>query len=426
MRNVFAMVLAGFVAMILFSSNVEAIRSITVLDNEEECMDGKQNIQTGARSPDSARSTDLEHTIAEEGLVAVEGSNMAGIGSDEDHALRKEAAETEEAWQGCGMQPGIEIWRIEQFKVVPVPREQYGSFYRGDSYIVLKTFQLPETEELLHHIYFWLGSQTSVDEQGTAAYKTVELDDYFDGEPVQHRETEGHESPAFHTMFPNMKYLEGGVDSGFHHVGTEGWIARLLEVRKEGGVVRTTQLPLSRDSMSEHGCFLLDAGTKIFWWYGSMCGAFSKQAAGMEALALVNQRFGRAKSLEWRDDPEEFWGLLGGRGPISADPPEAKVKAPVGEGILYKLSNEYDALIFAEEARGDLSMDMLSSEDVFIVDTMKALFVWIGSDASEDERREAVPMALQYLEKSDRPSHTPIKVLKEGHEDDLEWKKFMS
>jgi hypothetical protein len=41
-------------------------------------------------------------------------------------------------FQGAGQAAGLELWRIEDFKPVKLPTVD-GSFYKGDSYILLST-----------------------------------------------------------------------------------------------------------------------------------------------------------------------------------------------------------------------------------------------------------------------------------------------
>lgn len=45
------------------------------------------------------------------------------------------------AFQNAGKQPGLEAWRIENLKPVPVPASELGRLHNGDSYIFLKTLQ---------------------------------------------------------------------------------------------------------------------------------------------------------------------------------------------------------------------------------------------------------------------------------------------
>ena len=73
-------------------------------------------------------------------------SNMALFGSDTEKKVKKESAETEPAWKGAGQAVGMQIWRIVKFKVTHWPKEDYGKFYDGDSYIILNTYKKPESE----------------------------------------------------------------------------------------------------------------------------------------------------------------------------------------------------------------------------------------------------------------------------------------
>merc|ERR1719464_2339073 len=152
----------------------------------------------------------------EEDKERLADTNMENYGSKEHKDLRKKAADSEKAWEGAGESAGIQIWRIEKFEVKAWPKEKYGEFHTGDSYIILQTIENDEGKD--YNVYFWLGAETSQDEAGTAAYKTVELDDLLGDEPVQYREVQGNESSLFMNLFEKITILEGGVDSGFNIV----------------------------------------------------------------------------------------------------------------------------------------------------------------------------------------------------------------
>lgn len=111
------------------------------------------------------------------------------------------------AFANAGRAPGLEIWRIENFEPVVYPKNNYGKFYTGDSFIVLNTIERKD-KKLSWDIHFWLGSETSTDEAGAAAIYAVQLDDLLNGAPVQHREVQDHESPLFLSYFRNGEYRQ--------------------------------------------------------------------------------------------------------------------------------------------------------------------------------------------------------------------------
>jgi hypothetical protein len=119
-------------------------------------------------------------------------------------------------------------------------------------------------------IFFWLGKDTSQDEAGVAAYKSVELDDALGGTPVQHRETQGGESQEFLALFRTyggVRYYEGGVDSGFKK-GARGPHEKRLFLVKGKRNVRVIPVEVSHKSLNQGDVFVLDTADKIFQWNG--------------------------------------------------------------------------------------------------------------------------------------------------------------
>jgi len=266
-----------------------------------------------------------------------------------------------------------------------------------------------------------LGEHTTQDEAGTAAYKTVELDDLLRGAPVQHREVQGHESDLFLSYFKNqIKILKGGVDSGFKHVKPEEYKPRLLHLKGKRKV-RVTQVELHRDSLNSGDVFVLDAGLQVYQWNGKKSGPAEKQKGAELGRAIAGERKGRAKItvMEEGDKEPEFWKILGGEGPVKSaeeggDDAEAE---KTGHKALFHLSDATGEMVFKQVGTGSqCKKSLLDSNDVFILDTGAEVFAWIGKGASANEKAKALSFAQDYLKKFDRPSYLPISRIIEGSE----------
>uniref|UniRef100_T1IZM9 Gelsolin-like domain-containing protein n=1 Tax=Strigamia maritima TaxID=126957 RepID=T1IZM9_STRMM len=340
------------------------------------------------------------------------------------------------AFANAGTKKGIEIWRIENFEAVPYDPAKYGVFFSGDSFIVLKTKQV--NSHLEWDIHFWLGETTTQDEAGTAAIKSVELDDQLGGVPVQHREVQGHETKLFLSYFRNgIRYLDGGVKSGFRHVDLDAVEKKLLQVKGKRRV-RARQVALDVSSMNKGDCFILDAGPTVYLYVGEKSGRMERIKAISLANNIRDQDHGGRSHVLIIDEtctPAErakFFEELGSGSDDAVKAAEDDVEDTEHERkeqveiSLHKISDESGKLNVDRVGERPLKQDLLDSKDCFILDVgPSGLFVWIGKQSSKKEKIESMNMATKYLTYRGYPNWTPILRVVDGGEPPL-FKQYFS
>jgi gelsolin len=385
-----------------------------------------------------------------EGLVHpkeydVKDSNVELIGSDIDHQVKYNSAATEPAWNDgkVGKEAGLHVWRIEEFEVIAWPKDKYGLFYNGDSYIVLYSYQVGDKEgqkRLAHDIFFWLGIKTSQDEAGTAAYKTVELDEFLHGTATQHREIQQQPSEDFLGLFPRIYIRSGGVRSGFRHVDTEEKpqeVTTLLRIFKVASASRSDsvmvhEVPPTWESLDEDDVFVLEKANKIWVWQGKKCSPMEKAKAAQVVADLTQAKHKDTEVLSQAESRSHIViDLLGGNGreasnlrapkPISSSR-DTQQTTGSGSRKLWRLSDASGELSFNFVKDGaSVQKSDFDSNDVFILDDGKKVWVWEGSGASHAEKAIWLKVAQAYVrslqEQSDGNAYLrPISKVVEGNE----------
>ncbi|CAK9322854.1 unnamed protein product [Citrullus colocynthis] len=323
------------------------------------------------------------------------------------------------AFQAVGQRVGTEIWRIENFQPVPLPKSDYGKFYMGDSYIILQTTQ-GKGGSFLYDIHFWIGRDTSQDEAGTAAIKTVELDASLGGRAVQHREIQGHESEKFLSYFrPCIIPLEGGVASGFKKPEEEQFETRLYVCRGKR-VVRMKQVPFARSSLNHDDVFILDTESKIFQFNGANSN-IQERAKALEVVQFLKDKNHEGKcdvaivddgKLDTESDSGEFWVLFGGFAPIGK-------KVASEDDIIPEPAPAKLLSIDGGEVKvvdGELSKSILENNKCYLLDCGAEIFVWVGRVTQVEERKAAIQVAEEFIASQNRPKATRVTRVIQGYE----------
>uniref|UniRef100_A0A3P8TSY3 Villin like n=1 Tax=Amphiprion percula TaxID=161767 RepID=A0A3P8TSY3_AMPPE len=276
-----------------------------------------------------------------------------------------------------------QVWRIENLELAEVDPSTYGQFYGGDCYLVLYSYQ--RSHQLQHILYMWQGRHATTDEITACAYQAVNIDNKYNGAPVQVRVVMGKEPRHFLAIFKGkLLIFEGGT--GRPGVVNPNPAARLFQVRGTSEMnTKATEVPSRASSLNTNDVFLLKTDHKCYLWVMG------------RAISDVLSRQDKQVVMEGQE-PAEFWVALGGKAPYASD------KSIVAQIL------------------GDLTscrtIHLDDGKDVMLLDTWRRFSCGVGKLANQAETKEAWNSAQEYLRfhPAGRDPDTPIIFIKQGYE----------
>nr|XP_056709424.1 advillin [Euleptes europaea] len=304
----------------------------------------------------------------------------------------------------------VEVWRIENLELAPVEHKWHGFFYGGDCYLVLYTYEVNRKPRYI--LYIWQGRHATVDELAASAYQAVEMDQQLHGEPVQVHVSMGKEPRHFLAIFKGKLVIFEGGTSRRGSSEPEPPV-RLFQIHgTDSSNTKAVEVPAFAASLNSNDVFLLKMQTDHYLWYGKGSSGDEREMAKLLATTLCD---GIQETVAEGQEPTGFWELLGGKALYASEKRLLQV-VPDHPPRLFECSNKTGRFTVTEIT--DFIQDDLSESDVMLLDTWDQIFLWIGKESNQTERKEALPTAQEYLEThpSGRDVDTPILIVKQGFE----------
>uniref|UniRef100_A0AAR2KIK5 Gelsolin n=1 Tax=Pygocentrus nattereri TaxID=42514 RepID=A0AAR2KIK5_PYGNA len=295
-----------------------------------------------------------------------------------------------------------QIWRIESGDKVPVDPSTYGQFYGGDSYIILYNYRHGEL-----HVTMTCDQLISA-----KTFTSIKLGCNF-GSVSQVRVVQGKEPAHLMSLFggkPLVVYKGGTSREGGQ---TAFAPTRLFQVRSNSaGCTRAVEVDAVASNLNSNDAFILVTPAGSFLWVG--VGASDPEKRG--AQELCNILGVSASEIGEGAESDDFWAALGGKAAYRTST-RLKDKMDTHPPRLFACSNKTGRFII-EEVPGEMTQEDLATDDVMILDTWDQVFVWIGNEAQEEEKTEAMASAARYIETdpAKRDPRTPIVKIKQCSE----------
>eukprot|EP00026_Physarum_polycephalum_P000052 Phypoly_transcript_00052.p2 GENE.Phypoly_transcript_00052~~Phypoly_transcript_00052.p2 ORF type:complete len:674 (+),score=100.69 Phypoly_transcript_00052:1462-3483(+) len=281
------------------------------------------------------------------------------------------------------------IWRIEEFEKVAHPRNMYGQFFMGESYIIHYAYTVTPGGKDQHIIFFFIGRDCPTNDKGTAAYLTVELDETLGSSSTQVRVVQDKEPAPFLAIFKGRYIVHAGKTADYN---PEAPKTRLYDIRGKDDIhVHAVECDLKSSSLHSGHAFVLQTPTEVFAWNGKYAPQH-EQSVALSTATILSTHASVVKIDEGKE-PASFWDALGLKGEYYTPPSH-----PTAVPRLFLCTNASGRVdvepedVFAQE---DLANDITALLD----DAVSAIYIWLGKRSAHVVRKVAMELALEYSSK---------------------------
>lgn len=344
----------------------------------------------------------------------------------------------------AGTKAGLEIWKVSNFNLIPIPRSDFGKFHEGDCYLVLFTD--------LHQagLHLWIGKDSTADEFGAAALISSQMTANLTLAPTLFREQQGNESEIFKKYFKKLpssivaenkakfeavaaqadgnnntdppetdksatgeeedtyprngiEYLSGGVDSCARHtVVNQDDDCRLLMIKGIKRKIHIQEVPFTWKSVTNDDVFIFEIGPDLFRWKGQAANMFEwLESAYVCSSILENEQNGRGQIFNLTSEDEFPVQIIQKLGAAPSTFPKSEIsdfqfQANLSKPDLYKVISDGYICIGATP---NLNKSMLESTHCYFLDNhdKQNIYIWKGSDSPCSDKVKVVEFAKKFI-----------------------------
>ncbi|KAK4760176.1 hypothetical protein SAY87_023307 [Trapa incisa] len=315
----------------------------------------------------------------------------------------------------------LQVWRVNGQEKIFLSASEQSKFYSGDCYIFQYSYPGEDREEYL--VGTWFGKKSVEEERDSAISLAARMIESLMFMATQVRIYEGNEPIQFFSILQNFIVFKGGLSDGYKNHITDNQL--MDETYKEDGValfrvqgygpdnMQAIQVEPVATSLNSSYCFILHNDSSVFTWIGGLTRAEDQELLERQ-LDLIKPN-AQPKMQKEGTETEAFWELLGGK----ADHPSQKIARTTASDLHLFCCAFPDGNLKVTEIY-NFDQDNLTTEDIFILDCLSEIFVWVGKQVNPKKRLQALTIAENFLQCDflieNLSGEAPVYVIMEGSE----------